>query len=252
MARSMSARTSLRQLIGTPDDQHANVVSMDGGKFLAQIFAKQAHQKIDFRFGAAPVFHGKSVESQGGNSEPRAGFNHRASRLNSRAMSGDARQVTALRPAAVSIHDDGNMLREPVRIQIEEQTLFFKVRGFERFRCFHATIPANSVKWTEAVSRASWKANIGHLTAQHSRSNCCLKLTSHLMAERWRGKQNARPAPKRSGAGLSSRAEMNLRNVEGVKLQGTIFDNPILHVPLLDCDIGRRGSQIERGGRLAL
>jgi hypothetical protein len=53
--------------------------------------------------------------------------------------------VTPLRPAAVSIHDDGNMLREPVRIQIKEQALFSEVRGFERFRCFHATIPANSV-----------------------------------------------------------------------------------------------------------
>jgi hypothetical protein len=46
-------------------------------------------------------------------------------------MAGDARQVTPLRPPAVSIHDDGNMLREPVRIQIKEQPLFIKVRGFE-------------------------------------------------------------------------------------------------------------------------
>ena len=164
----MSARTSSRQLIGAADDQHADIVSMDGGKFLAQIFAKQAHQKINFRFGAAPVFHGKSVERQGGNSEPGARFNHRASRLDSRAVTGHARQMAPLRPAAVSIHDDGNMLREPVRIQFKEQPLFCKVRGFERFRCFHATIPANSMKWTEAVSRAYWKANIGDLTAQHT------------------------------------------------------------------------------------
>jgi hypothetical protein len=60
-------------------------------------------------------------------------------------MTGDARQVAPLRPAAVSIHDDGYMLREPVRIQFKEQPLFREVRRFERFRCFHATIPAISV-----------------------------------------------------------------------------------------------------------
>ena len=55
------------------------------------------------------------------------------------------RQVAALRPAAVSIHDHSNMLREPVRIQFMEQPVFFEARGFERFRYFHAIIPANSV-----------------------------------------------------------------------------------------------------------
>ena len=59
-------------------------------------------------------------------------------------MSGYSRQVTALRPAAVSIHNDSNMLGQPVRNQIAEQRLFFTRQGFERFRCFHAIIPANS------------------------------------------------------------------------------------------------------------
>ena len=51
-------------------------------------------------------------------------------------MPGDARQMAPLRPAAVAIHDDGDVLREPVRIKFTEQPLFFEVRGFERFRCF--------------------------------------------------------------------------------------------------------------------
>ena len=55
------------------------------------------------------------------------------------------RQVAALCPTAVSIHDHGDMLGEPVRIQFLEQPVFFKGRGLERFRYFHATIPANSV-----------------------------------------------------------------------------------------------------------
>jgi hypothetical protein len=39
--------------------------------------------------------------------------------------------MTPLRPSAVAIHDDGDMLREAVCIQIEEQPLFIQVRGFE-------------------------------------------------------------------------------------------------------------------------
>jgi hypothetical protein len=72
-------------------------------------------------------------------------------------MSGYARQMTPLRPAAVAIHDDSNMLRQAVRIQIAEQWLFFAGRGFEGFRRFHAIIPANSNKWQHDVSRAYGK-----------------------------------------------------------------------------------------------
>jgi hypothetical protein len=49
-------------------------------------------------------------------------------------MAGNARKVPPLGPSTVSIHDDGNMLRESVRIQGTEQPFFFQVRGFERFR----------------------------------------------------------------------------------------------------------------------
>ena len=36
-------------------------------------------------------------------------------------MAGDARQVPPLRPAAVAVHDDGDMLRQPARIELLEQ-----------------------------------------------------------------------------------------------------------------------------------
>jgi hypothetical protein len=61
--------------------------------------------------------------------------------------------MTPLRPPAISIHDDSNMLREPVRVQFKEQPLFFEVRGFERFVYFHATISANFMYWTAILSR---------------------------------------------------------------------------------------------------
>ena len=72
-----------------------------------------------------------------------------------------------LRPAAVSIHDDGNMLRKTVGIQIKEQPLFLQIGGLERIRYFHAIIPESCMERPEALARAYGKANIGSLTAQH-------------------------------------------------------------------------------------
>jgi hypothetical protein len=46
-------------------------------------------------------------------------------------MSGHARQVATLRPAAISIHNDCNVLRQAVRIQVKEQPFFFTTRGLE-------------------------------------------------------------------------------------------------------------------------
>jgi hypothetical protein len=65
--------------------------------------------------------------------------------------------MTPLRPAAVSIHDHGDVLRETVGVQIKEQPLFLEVRGFERFGYFHAIIPANPVELREAISRVHQK-----------------------------------------------------------------------------------------------
>src|ERR1700693_818599 len=53
------------KLAGAADDQQADVVVVDDGQLLAQVFAQEAHQEIHFGFGAAPVFDGKGVKSEG-------------------------------------------------------------------------------------------------------------------------------------------------------------------------------------------
>jgi hypothetical protein len=52
-------------------------------------------------------------------------------------MPRDARQMAALRPAAVAIHDDGEMLRQPLGIQFVEIFRFFAGRVLEKFCRFH-------------------------------------------------------------------------------------------------------------------
>ena len=64
MASSMSRADRFRQLLGAADDQQADIVAVDRREFLFQIFAKQAHQEIDFGLRAAPVFQREGVERQ--------------------------------------------------------------------------------------------------------------------------------------------------------------------------------------------
>jgi len=74
--------------------------------------------------------------------------------LDAGAMSGHSRQMALLGPAAVAIHDYGDVLREPVAVKFADQPFFFSIPGFERFRYVHAISPANSARLPEVVSRA--------------------------------------------------------------------------------------------------
>ena len=78
-------------------------------------------------------------------------------------MAGHARQVAALRPAAVSIHNDCDVLRQAVRVQVQEEPFFSRLAGWSNSRSFTRLFPRIPLKSPEAVSRACWKANIGHL-----------------------------------------------------------------------------------------
>ena len=104
---------------------------MYSGKFLAQVLPQQPHQEIDFRFGPAPILHGKSVKRERRNIQPRAGLDDDPRRFHSGAVTGHARQMPALRPAAIAVHDDGDVPRQPLRIQAFQQARFFAAGRFE-------------------------------------------------------------------------------------------------------------------------
>jgi len=114
-----------------------NVVLLDQRKLAFQIFAQQTHQEIHLGLRPAPIFERKSVERKTRNVQLRAGFNHHAGSLYARAMAGEPRQMAALRPSPVAIHDRRDVLGKPVRVQLLQKRGFFVVRGFERFELFH-------------------------------------------------------------------------------------------------------------------
>src|ERR1700722_16817122 len=106
----------------------ANVISVERFDFRLQITAKQTHQKIYFRLRPLlPVLFGESIERQGGNSDARGGLNRRPPRSPASPTSGPAPHVPAPGPAPVSVHDDGDVLGKPSRIEAQINLRFLAV-----------------------------------------------------------------------------------------------------------------------------
>ena len=127
----MSFCTAGRKIGGAAEKAHADIVALDERHFLAEIFAKELHEEIGFGFGAAPVFHGESVERERFDVQAGAGFDGGAGRFGAVAVSGDARQVAALGPAAVAVHDDGDVARKAREVEFFEERGLLHAHGAE-------------------------------------------------------------------------------------------------------------------------
>ena len=118
-----------RQFVLASDVFQANIVLVQRGNFCFQIAAEQTHQEIDFAAGTLlPVLLGKRVQRERGNADAGRGFDRRAHRRDSGAMSGDARQMAPARPAAVAVHDNGDVFWEPLRIQPQINFRFLAIQ----------------------------------------------------------------------------------------------------------------------------
>jgi hypothetical protein len=52
-------------------------------------------------------------------------------------VAGDTRQVTALGPAAVAVHNDRDVFGQAAKIDFLKKLRFFAIGGSERLDCFH-------------------------------------------------------------------------------------------------------------------
>src|SRR5439155_21899490 len=97
--------------------READVLFHDLRAFPDQILAEQGHEKIELLTRAFPVFAAQAEKSELADAQP-ATFLHRgANALDTAAMALDPRQAALPRPAAVAVHDDGNVPRQPGRIK---------------------------------------------------------------------------------------------------------------------------------------
>src|SRR6202521_93521 len=106
----------------------ADIIFVERLDFRFEIAAQKAHQEIDFRLRTLlPVFFGEGIKCQRRNSDARSGFDRRTHGGDTGAMSSDARHVPAPGPAPVSVHDDGDMLREVRWIEPQVNVSFLAV-----------------------------------------------------------------------------------------------------------------------------
>jgi len=80
-------------------------------EFVAQVEAEQTPEHVHFRAGAFPVLSRERVEREGVHTQPGTVLYDGAHPLNTGAMPGKPGQTAPLGPAAVSIHDDGDVTR---------------------------------------------------------------------------------------------------------------------------------------------
>src|SRR5262249_55042525 len=70
------------------------------------------HEEIEFCLGPFPVLRAETVERELPDAEPATFLDGRPNAVDAAAMSLDARQTALARPAAVAVHDDGDMARQ--------------------------------------------------------------------------------------------------------------------------------------------
>ena len=95
-----------------------DVVAQQRVQLEPQIPLQQHHQRRDLGDRTLPVLDRERVERQDADAEPGRALDDLAHRLDAGAVPLDPRQVPLRRPAAVAVHDDGEVLRQPVEVDL--------------------------------------------------------------------------------------------------------------------------------------
>ena len=122
------------KFFGASEETQADIVSLKERHFFANVLAKELHKEFDFGSGAAPVFHGESIEGERFDVKTRASFDGGARGFRACAMSGDTGQMTLLCPATVAVHDHGDVPGEAGTVELFEERGFLRSDRAEAFR----------------------------------------------------------------------------------------------------------------------
>ena len=106
----------LIQTMDVPNDIQTNIILQESFEIILQVLTEQIHNGIYFFLRTFPVFCGKSVHSQMFYAQITTVFNDSFQCFRTCFMPCFSGQETFLCPSAVTIHDDGNMLRHSFHI----------------------------------------------------------------------------------------------------------------------------------------
>ena len=101
---------SCRQCFNVADRPQTDAVLDEHFRLAAQEMLEQPHERRNFVRRALQIFSRKGVERQVADAQLARRVNDGAHRLHTPAMTLDAREPALLRPAAVAVHDDGDMV----------------------------------------------------------------------------------------------------------------------------------------------
>ena len=96
---------------------HTHVFGMQAVNLSEHGFGEQVHQTHDFFFGTFPVFRRERINGKEANARVARRANELANRRNASLVAFQAIERTLFRPAAIAVHDDGDMLRHGVFAQ---------------------------------------------------------------------------------------------------------------------------------------
>ena len=128
-ASSSSVRTSGARASARPITLKRMLLRSSVSSSRPQIALEQHHQRADFSRGTLPVLDGKGVEGEDFEAEPRRGLDDVPDRVDAGAMPLDARQVPLAGPAAVAVHDDGDVAWQAIEFDLAGQRLFRPAGG---------------------------------------------------------------------------------------------------------------------------
>ena len=115
-ASSSSSADVGGQPLPLADDADADVVGVELGEIVPDEALQQAHQVGDLLGRTAPVLGREAVDGQVADAEIAGGAHGAADRLDAAPMALEPRQPALGRPAAVAVHDDGDMRRDRPRL----------------------------------------------------------------------------------------------------------------------------------------
>jgi hypothetical protein len=103
---------STREFVPIADGSEMNLVAENLFPFGEEIVLEEVHQGIDFVFGTAPILFRKSIKGEVLDAEPAGSADNTAHGMAACAMSCGAGFGSEFGPAAVAIHDDGDVAWE--------------------------------------------------------------------------------------------------------------------------------------------
>ena len=109
MILSSRARVFFGRRSSLADRLQADVLLVQVLRLVCQKAFQQGHERLDLGLGAVPVFRGEGIEREVFHSEIDAGVRDLADGLGAGAVAFPAGQSAFLGPAAVAIHDDGDV-----------------------------------------------------------------------------------------------------------------------------------------------